>query len=250
MSTRTWQPNLGYTLSVMDIKANLEKLEKTVRNTAIECGRNPEDIQIIAVSKRFPSEKILEANQSGHRRFGENQVQEAQDKANRLSGEDIEWHLIGHLQSNKARIAARIFDCIQTVDRARIAGKLDRLAEEFGKNLSVMVQVNVGGEEQKAGVEPESAAQLVSVVDGCRNLNLIGLMTIPPYEENPEDARIYFRRLRELRDTLNRERSYPLRHLSMGMSHDFKVAIEEGATIIRVGTAIFGQRPPIGTRVT
>ena len=209
----------------MDIKASLEKLEETVRNTALECGRNPEEIRIIAVSKRFPAGRILEASQAGQRLFGEN-------------------------QATKARIAARIFDCIQTVDGERIATKLDRLAGEFGKQLAVMVQVNVGGEDQKAGIEPESASDLVAVVDGCPNLKLTGLMTIPPYDENPEDTRIYFRKLRELRDTLNQGRREPLRELSMGMSHDFRVAIEEGATMIRVGTAIFGQRPPIGTRVT
>ena len=242
--------DLEYTLEVMEIKDSIKRIRETVENTAVSCGRNPGDIRIIAVSKRFPADRIIEAGKAGQVLFGENQVQEASIKVKSLAERNIEWHLIGHLQSNKARIAARIFDCIQTVDRARIAVKLNALAEEFGKKLSVMAQVNVGGEEQKAGIEPEYVGELVAVIDGCPNLKLEGLMTIPPFAEDPEDTRIYFRKLRELRDTLNLDRTVLIKELSMGMSHDFKVAIQEGATMIRVGTAIFGQRPPIGTKVT
>jgi len=236
---------LEYTLTVMEIRDSLAGIHKRVEAAALACGRNPEEIKVVAVSKRFPVEKIIEANENGHSLFGENQVQEARDKIALLEGRDIKWHLIGHLQSNKARIAAQCFDCIQTVDRPKIARRLDSLASEFGRDLAVLMQVNVGGEEQKAGIDPGDAPQLLAVIDECPNLRLQGLMTIPPYTEDPEDARNYFKTLREIRDTLNEGRGVPLQDLSMGMSHDFEVAIQEGATIIRVGTAIFGQRPPL-----
>jgi len=236
---------LEYTLTVMEIRDSLAGIHKRVEAAALACGRNPEEIKVVAVSKRFPVEKIIEANENGHSLFGENQVQEARDKIALLEGRDIKWHLIGHLQSNKARIAAQCFDCIQTVDRPKIARRLDSLASEFGRDLAVLMQVNVGGEEQKAGIDPGDAPQLLAVIDECPNLRLQGLMTIPPYTEDPEDARNYFKTLREIRDTLNEGRGVPLQELSMGMSHDFEVAIQEGATIIRVGTAIFGQRPPL-----
>ena len=236
---------MEYTLTVMEIRDSLAGIHKRVEAAALACGRNPEEIKVVAVSKRFPAEKIIEANENGHSLFGENQVQEARDKIALLEGRDIEWHLIGHLQSNKARIAAQCFDCIQTVDRPKIARRLDSLASEFGRDLAVLMQVNVGGEEQKAGIDPCDAPQLLAVIDEFPNLRLQGLMTIPPYTEDPEDARNYFKKLREIRDTLNEGRGVPLQDLSMGMSHDFEVAIQEGATIIRVGTAIFGQRPPL-----
>ena len=175
-------------------------------------------------------------------------VQEGRDKSQLLGDRKIEWHLIGHLQSNKARVAAQVFDCIETVDRARIALKLNSLAEEFARKLVVLMQVNVGGEDQKAGVDPDSAGELAAVIDECPFLQLKGLMTIPPYSDDPEESRHYFRTLRELRDSLNFGRPEPLQELSMGMSHDFEIAIQEGATIIRVGTAIFGQRPSLGAK--
>ncbi len=238
---------LGYTLKIMEIRDSLNRINERVEKAASACGRNPEDIKVIAVSKRFPVGKIIEANDAGQVFFGENMVQEAREKAGilaDLTDKNIELHLIGHLQSNKARAAAQIFDCIQTVDRARIALKLNSLAEEFERELAVLLQVNTGGEIQKAGVDPDSAGELVSIIDECRFLRLKGLMTIPPFSEDPEVSRKYFRKLRELRDALNVQRKEPLTELSMGMSHDFEIAIQEGATIIRVGTAIFGQRPP------
>ncbi len=200
------------------------------------------------MSKRFPVERIISASDAGQVYFGENMVQEGRDKSRLLAGRKIEWHLIGHLQSNKARVAAQVFDCIETVDRARIALKLNSLAEEFARKLVVLMQVNVGGEDQKAGVDPDSAGELAAVIEECPFLQLKGLMTIPPYSDDPEESRPYFRKLRELRDSLNSGRTEPLQELSMGMSHDFEIAIQEGATIIRVGTAIFGQRPPLGTK--
>jgi len=228
----------------MEIRENLNKVREMVAEAAAGCGRNPDEIKIVAVSKRFPAERIIQASEAGQVLFGENMVQEAQGKAGQLAGRRIEWHLIGHLQSNKARVAARVFDCIQTVDRESIALKLNGLAGEFGREIAVLVQVNVGGEEQKSGIEPEAAGGLVSVIDECPFLRLKGLMTIPPWSEDSGDSRIYFRRLREIRDNLNLGRSEPLVELSMGMSHDFVEAIQEGATMIRVGTAIFGTRPP------
>ena len=240
---------MEYTLKIMEIRDSLDRIHESVSRAAFGCGRSPGEIKIIAVSKRFPVGKIIEANDAGQVFFGENMVQEAHEKSVSLAGKNIELHLIGHLQSNKARVAAQIFDCIQTVDRARIALKLNSLAEEFDRELSVLLQVNVGGEVQKAGVDPESAGELVSIIDGCRFLSLKGLMTIPPFSDDPEDTRPYFAKLRELRDDLNGRREKPLEELSMGMSHDFEVAIQEGATIIRVGTAIFGQRPPLGTKI-
>lgn len=244
MSIITFGRILGYTLKIMEIRDSLNRINERVEKAATACGRNPGDIKVVAVSKRFPVGKIIEANDAGQVFFGENIVQEAREKAGILSDKNIELHLIGHLQSNKARAAAQIFDCIQTVDRARIALKLNSLAEEFERELAVLLQVNVGGEIQKAGVDPDSAGELVSIIDECRFLRLKGLMTIPPFSDDPDVSRKYFRKLRELRDALNGQRKEPLTQLSMGMSHDFEVAIQEGATIIRVGTAIFGRRPP------
>ncbi|MFH1965787.1 MAG: YggS family pyridoxal phosphate-dependent enzyme [Acidobacteriota bacterium] len=228
----------------MEIRDSLNRINERVEKAASACGRNPEDIKVVAVSKRFPVGKIIEANDAGQVFFGENMVQEAREKAGNLTDKNIELHLIGHLQSNKARAAVQIFDCIQTVDRARIALKLNSLAEEFERELAVLLQVNVGREIQKAGVDPDSAGELVSIIDECRFLRLKGLMTIPPFSDDPEVSRKYFRKLRELRDALNGQRKEPLTELSMGMSHDFEVAIQEGSTIIRVGAAIFGPRPP------
>lgn len=227
----------------MVISDSLRRMHERVEKAAQACGRDPGDIKVVAVSKRFPAAKVAAANDAGQAVFGENQVQEARDKIMSLEGRKIEWHLIGHLQSNKARVAAEVFDCIQTVDRARIAVKLNALAEEFGKKLAVLVQVNVGGEDRKAGVDPGSAGELLAVIDECPFLHLRGLMTIPPYAEDPEGSRKYFRELRRLKESLGIGREEAFSELSMGMSHDFEVAIQEGATIIRVGTAIFGDRP-------
>lgn len=239
---------MEYTGKIMEIRDSLNRIYERVEKAARGCGRDPGDIRVVAVSKRFSVERIISANDAGQVFFGENMVQEARNKADILADRNIEWHLIGHLQSNKARVAARIFDCIETVDRPRIAIKLNALAEEFEKELTVLMQVNVGGEEQKAGVDPENAGELASIIDGCPYLRFKGLMTIPPFSEDPEDTRPYFEKLRELRDSMNLGRQAPLKELSMGMSHDFEVAIQEGATIIRVGTAIFGQRPPLGVK--
>ena len=197
----------------------------------------------MAVSKTFPAEAIREAHAAGMGVFGENRVQEFATKSDELRGLDAEFHLIGHLQSNKAAKAAELFHAVDSVDSLKLARRLNDAAQAVGKRLSVLIEVNVGGEEAKAGFAPESPelAELISVAGELPALEIRGLMTIPPHTDDPEGARPYFRQLRALRDRLATE-EVPLPELSMGMSHDFEVAIEEGSTCVRVGTAIFGKR--------
>jgi pyridoxal phosphate enzyme (YggS family) len=201
----------------------------------------------MAVSKTFPPEAIIEGYEAGQRLFGENKVQEFADKAATLSQlVDAEFHMIGHLQSNKAAKAVELFHAIDSLDSAKLASRLNASAESLGKVLPVLVEINIGGEDAKSGVAPDSP-ELSEILNGASawpNLRIRGLMTVPPYTEDPEDARPYFRKLRELRDQLA-ARNYSavgLDALSMGMSHDFEVAIEEGSTCVRIGTAIFGTR--------
>jgi pyridoxal phosphate enzyme (YggS family) len=199
-------------------------------------------VRLLAVSKTFPAEAVDAAAAAGQRLFGENRVQEAAEKIPRVANPGLEWHLIGHLQSNKARRAVELFDVVETVDSERIARSLDRCAAELGKVLPVLLEVNIGEEAQKSGVAVNDVVSLVHCVDNLPHLKLTGLMAIPPFDENPEASRPYFRRLaglvREAESSLGRA----LPHLSMGMSHDFQAAVEEGATIVRVGTGVFGVR--------
>lgn len=201
----------------------------------------------MAVSKTFPAPQILEAYEAGLRLFGENKVQEFSGKARALCElRDAEWHMIGHLQTNKAGKAAELFSAVDSLDSLRLAEKLNSAARQLGKKLAVLIEINVGGEEAKSGVAPDSA-ELEEILRGAHKLDHLefrGLMTVPPFGENPEDARPYFRELRELRDSIAARRipSVYTDTLSMGMSHDFEVAIEEGSTCVRVGTAIFGER--------
>lgn len=226
-----------------DIESNLEQIYEQVELAARKCGRNPEEIQLLAVSKTFSSSEIDEAYRWGQRLFGENRVQEAQEKIATLHDHEIEWHLIGHLQSNKARLAAQLFDVVQSVDSEKIAARLNRICQDLDKKLRVSIQVNLAGESQKSGVPPEDLQPLIDKLDTMESLELEGLMTLPPYEEDPECTRPYFRRLYDLFEKINGGRSRPLTTLSMGMSHDFRIAIEEGATMVRIGTSIFGRRP-------
>lgn len=201
----------------------------------------------MAVSKTFPAEAIREAYQAGQRLFGENRVQEFAGKAAALADlADAEWHMIGHLQSNKASKAVEVFSAIDSVDSLRLAEKLNAAAEKSGKRLPVLIEVNVGGEEAKSGVAPDSPElqQLLVAAARLDFLQFRGLMTVPPFTDDPQQARPYFRRLRELRDQIAAGRlpAVSLEVLSMGMSHDFEVAIEEGSTCVRLGTAIFGER--------
>ena len=220
-----------------DIQGNLHAVQASVAEACRRSGRSPADVLLIAVSKTVDLERIREAVAAGALALGENRVQEAKDKVEAL-GHPVPWHLIGSLQTNKARDAVRIFDCIHSVDRIDLAREVDRRAGAAGRTLDVLLQVNVGDEPQKGGAAPDDVKRLVDESAALANIRVVGLMAIPPHVEDPEATRPHFRRLRELRDALG------LRHLSMGMSADYAVAIEEGATMVRVGTSIFGARAP------
>jgi len=202
----------------------------------------------MAVSKTFPADRIREAYRTGLRVFGENRVQEFAAKAEAVRDlPDAEWHLIGHLQSNKAAKAVELFGAVDSVDSVRLAEKLNSAAQSTGKLLPVLIEINVGGEEAKSGIAPESSEleAMLERVPVWKNLQIRGLMTVPPYTDDPEGARPYFRKLREMRAAIAGRQlpSVSMDVLSMGMSHDFEVAVEEGSTCVRVGTAIFGERP-------
>jgi pyridoxal phosphate enzyme (YggS family) len=210
---------------------------------ASRAGRRAEEITLIGVSKTHPAEAIRAAYAAGLRDFGENRVQEWEGKRGGLGDLDAEWHLIGHLQSNKAARAAGLFHSVDSVDDFALAQRLDRAREGSGAKLRVLLEVRVAEEETKNGVSVEEVPELAEKVGVLAGLHLSGLMCIPPFLEQAEQVRPYFRRLRELRDQLVKRMGLPLPVLSMGMSHDFEVAIEEGATEVRVGTALFGPRP-------
>jgi pyridoxal phosphate enzyme (YggS family) len=236
----------------MSIAENIAEVQERIAAAARQAARNPDEITLMGVSKTFPVERIREAYAAGLRVFGENRVQEFAVKAGALHDlHDTEWHLIGHLQTNKAARAAELFDAVDSVDSARTAEKLNTSAGGVGKTLSVLIEINVGGEKAKSGVAPSSCEQgsdeLEQILQGAPrwgNLKIHGLMAVPPYAEDPEGSRAYFRQLRQIRDRIV-ARDLPqisMAALSMGMSHDFEIAIEEGATCVRVGTAIFGER--------
>jgi hypothetical protein len=231
----------------MSIAENIARVRERIEAAARRASRNPDEITLMAVSKTFPAERIREAYAAGQRVFGENRVQEFAAKATALRElHDTEWHLIGHLQTNKAAKATELFDAVDSVDSLRMAEKLNASAVSTGKMLSVLIEINVGGEKAKSGVAPGSD-ELEQILQGAsqwENLKIQGMMTVPPYTEDPEGARPYFRHLRQIRDSIA-ARTLPrigTAVLSMGMSHDFEIAIEEGATCVRVGTAIFGER--------
>ncbi len=227
----------------MDIKENVKKIMETVKASAEKAGRNPEEIIILAASKTQPPEKILKAYEAGIRYFGENRVQEGMKKIDQLKDiSDIHWHLIGGLQTNKAKYAVRYFEIIHSLDRKELADELDKRAGKIGKVQDVLIEVNIGEEETKYGVKPDKLEELFEYSLEKRYLNVLGLMCIPPYFEDKEKSRPYFARLREMKEKLEKDYQIKLPHLSMGMSHDFDIAIEEGATIVRIGTAIFGER--------
>jgi PLP dependent protein len=212
---------------------------------AASCGRSPDEILLLAISKTFPTEAITQAAEAGLRHFGENRVQEAEAKILHFRELlKLEWHLVGHLQSNKAKRAVELFDVIHSLDSTRLADKLDQASGELGKSLSVLLQVDLGKEETKFGADVNQVREIVEMASRLKNICLNGLMTIPPFFEYPEESRPFFAKLREIRDMLESEQPGCLgqKHLSMGMSHDFEVAIQEGATIVRIGTAIFGSR--------
>ena len=223
---------------------NIENIKENIKEIAIQAGRNPGEITLVAVSKRHPVERIQEAISCGHKNFGENYIQEMVDKKE-VIGHQAEFHFIGNLQSNKAKFAARCCSVVETIDRFKIAKTLNNHLIDLDKKIDILIQVNIGHESQKSGIEENKVAALIKEVQQLHQLNILGLMTIPPFNEDPEKSRPYFIRLRKLSESLINEGtlSPTQRALSMGMSNDYHVAIEEGATIIRVGTSIFGTRP-------
>jgi pyridoxal phosphate enzyme (YggS family) len=231
----------------MSIAANIALIQERISAAASRAGRDPGDIALMAVSKTQSPVRIREAYDAGQRLFGENRVQEFAGKVEALGELHVaEWHMIGHLQSNKAARTAELFRAVDSVDSLKLAEKLDAAARNLGRKLEVLVEINVGGEAAKSGVAPD-APMLEKVLRAAPSLDALvfrGLMTVPPFTENPDGARPYFRKLRELRDTIAARKlpAVDMDQLSMGMSHDFEVEIEEGSTCVRVGTAIFGER--------
>jgi PLP dependent protein len=224
------------------IAENVNRVRDCVSRATARAGRRIEEIKIVAISKTFPLESILAAHEAGLRQFGENRLQEWELKQPKLAHLDAKWHFIGHLQSNKVRRAARLFDRVDSIDSASLASKLNSAAIEANKRLPVLIEVRLGNEPTKSGIAESDLAELGESVIQLPNLELLGLMTIPPYPDEPDATRHYFRRLRELRNDLSQQIARDLPVLSMGMSQDFEVAIEEGATEIRIGTEIFGKR--------
>ena len=218
-----------------------------IARTAVRAGRNPDGVRLVAVTKTFPLAAVEAAADAGLADFGENRVQEALQKIEGAPGLRVRWHLIGHLQSNKARAAAARFDWIHSVDSLKLLRRLDQAAAETGTTPNLLVQVDLAGESAKHGAPPDEVRSLFDAASRCRAARVRGLMLMPPWNDNPEATRPWFRRLRELRDSLRDEgiAGSALTELSMGMSHDFETAIQEGATMVRVGTAIFGRRTPV-----
>ena len=226
------------------MKKRLENIQKRIREAALRCGRNPEEIRLVAVSKTVPAERILEAVEAGVKVFGENYIQEAQKKIGDLSGYLLSWHFIGHLQTNKARYAVNLFDLIHSVDSLKLARELDIQAKKINKIQDILIQVNIGEEISKSGTAVEELHSLVKDISRLESLSVKGLMIIPPFYDEPEKVRPYFSKLRELRDQIRAEKipNIAMDELSMGMTGDFEAAVEEGATMVRIGTAIFGKR--------
>jgi pyridoxal phosphate enzyme (YggS family) len=227
------------------ILENIKNIYRKISSAAIRSGRNPFDVKLIAVTKTVDIEMIKEAVSFGLRTLGESRVQEAQKKIadcrTQCADCDIEWHMIGHLQKNKAKIAVGLFEMIQSLDSIELAKELNKHSEKAGKIQRVLIEVKLSEEESKYGVAKESLMDLIKVISEMRNLKLEGLMTIPPFSDNPEMARPYFKKLRELRDQAE-NKGYRLPELSMGMTNDYETAILEGATMVRIGTGIFGER--------
>ena len=236
----------------MSISDRLIEVRARIAAAARTAGRDPDSILLIAISKTFPIELVREASAAGQRDFGENRVQEALDKFAASRDLPVQWHLVGHLQSNKARRAAHAFTTIQSIDSLELLRKVDLAAAEADTTPELLIQAELAGEATKFGVPPADMLPLFEAASSLRAARVVGVMTLPPYPKTPEDSRPWFRQLRELRDTWLAAGvpAAMLRELSMGMSGDFEVAIQEGATIVRVGTAIFGRRPPAGSERT
>jgi pyridoxal phosphate enzyme (YggS family) len=231
----------------MELASNIARVRERIEAAAKKSGRNSKEIALMAVTKTMPPERIREAYQAGLRLFGENRVQEFSDKSDYVADlHGANWHLIGHLQSNKATRAATLFEGIDSIDSLRVAQKLDAAAQKAGRTLRVLIEVNVGGESAKNGVAPVSSEfeQILRAAPKLPALQISGLMTVPPFSASPEGGRQYFVLLRRIRDEVANRKlpNVNMDELSMGMSHDFEIAIEEGSTCVRVGTAIFGAR--------
>lgn len=227
------------------ISRNLQDIRKNIVETATRCGRDPETIRLVAVSKKIPATHIQEAIRAGQSLFGENYIQEAAQKKTEIS-DRASFHFIGHLQSNKVKVAASIFEMIETIDRFKLAAALDKELKLQDRTIDILVQVNIGREPQKSGVLPKDTEELLKQLSILTKLKVCGLMAIPPYADNPEQSRPHFRALRLLAEEMNsKDYFFDRTHveLSMGMSSDYTIAIEEGATLVRIGTALFGHRP-------
>ena len=229
-----------------DIAGNLEDISRRLRAAAARSGRNPDDILLVAVSKTVPPDVVRAAAAAGQRHFGENRVQEGLDKIGATGDLQLEWHLIGHLQSNKAKKAASAFAWIHSIDSVELLRKVDSAAAEAGARPRVLIQVDLAHEATKFGADEATVGDIANAAMDAKAVDLRGLMIVPPIAEDPEESRSWFRRLRDLRDALvsGGIPAANLAHLSMGMSHDFEVAVDEGATMVRVGTSIFGHRAP------
>jgi PLP dependent protein len=228
---------------MVDVAGNYRQILARINEAAVKCRRNPKDIKLLGASKAQSIDAIRAAIGAGMTLIGENYVQEAKEKKDRIS-ESVEWHMIGHLQRNKARAAIELFDIIESLDNLMLARELDKEASKRRKKVRVFIEVNLGNEGSKSGIAKTRVVSLVEEIAMLSNMRVEGLMTVPPFRENLEEVRPYFRKLRELREKLN-ELHLPnidLKELSMGMTHDYPVAIEEGATIVRIGTALFGPR--------
>ena len=229
------------------LAARLAGVRARIVAAARKSGRQPDDVTLIAISKTHPASAVKALIELGTVDVGENRVQEAEEKVNEIGRDRARWHLVGHLQANKARRAVNIFEVIHSLDSVDLARRLDRLCiEENRESLPLLIQVDLGHEETKSGIDESELTHLVDSLGPLTRLKLIGLMTLPPFFDDPEQSRPFFRRLRELRDELGQKGAFGERkgELSMGMTHDFEVAIEEGATMVRIGTAIFGERAP------
>ena len=229
------------------LAARLTAVRERLAAAANACGRSPHEVKLIAISKTHPASVIRTAIELGAIDLGENRVQEAEEKIAEIGRERARWHLVGHLQANKARRAVNLFEVIHSVDSLDLARRLDRLcAEEGREKLPVLIQVDLGHEETKSGIDESGLTHMVEGLQSLTHLELIGLMTLPRFFDDTEQSRPFFRRLRELRDKLESQGAFGGRkgELSMGMTHDFEIAIQEGATMVRIGTAIFGERVP------
>ena len=223
------------------IKDNLKRTLERIDQSVLKSGRKREEVSLVAVTKRVEANRIKEAIKCGVEILGENYIQEAKDKISQIQA-GVEWHFIGHLQSRKARDAVELFDVIHSVDSLKLSKELNKRGEEKGKRVRILLQVNLSNEESKSGLKREAVLPLVEEVAELKSLILEGFMMMPPFFADPEDVRPFFRNLRVLRNEISNKTGLPLKELSMGMSHDFEVAIEEGSTMVRVGTAIFGSR--------